>query len=111
MANSVRTPPVVFLFLPANALIVKPDRNKGITKIRGPYYNIVLSLVPPYMSSCPIGANMSMASNLLAAHFLLCLKRGYDLIEVVHNHGALSFHLIYLMASIPDSAFLPRLLC
>jgi len=111
-ANSARTPQAVaFPFLPVNALAAKPDRNKGITEIRGPYYfpvartylNELLSDWGEYVDGVKFaGGSFSLMPE----------KRLRDLIDVAHKHGALGLHLIvHPTDPMADPSFLPRLLC
>jgi hypothetical protein len=106
-ANSARTLPVAFPFFLVNALATKPNRNKGTTEIRGPYYFPVtrtylqelLSDWGKYVD----GIKFAGGSSSLQPE-----KRLRDLIEVAHKHGALGLHL-YPTASIPDGpSFLPK---
>ena len=107
-ANSARTPTgIPFPFLPVNVLSAKPDRNKGITEIRGPYYypvthtylNELLSDWGEYVDGIKFaGGSFSLMPE----------KRLRSLIEVAHKHGALVVHPTHPIA---DMSFLPRLLC
>jgi (2R)-phospho-3-sulfolactate synthase (ComA) len=109
-ANSARTLPVAFPFIPVNALATKPNRNKGITEIRGPYYfPVTRTYLHELLSDW--GEYVDGIKFAGGSFSLLPEKRLRDLIEVAHKHGALGLHLLYPTASIADGpSFLPRLL-
>ncbi|KAI0067745.1 2R-phospho-3-sulfolactate synthase [Artomyces pyxidatus] len=86
LGPSTYASPVAFPFLPANSLAAKPERKKGITEIRGPYYfpvtrtylNELLSDWGEYVDGIKFAGG---------AFSLMPEERLRDLIDVAHKHG------------------------
>src|SRR5712671_2790913 len=89
-ATPARTSQTAFPFLPVNTLAVKPDRNKGITEIRGPYYHPVTRTYLDELLS-DWGEYVDGIKFAGGSFSLMPEKRLRDLIEVAHKHGALGF--------------------
>lgn len=102
--------PTAFPFLPANALAQKPNRTKGLTEIRGPYYYPVTKTYLDELLS-DYGEYVDGVKWAGGSFSLLPEDRLRALIDTAHKHGGCSisyfraFHIytsIYLHRSIPD---------
>ncbi|TFY83731.1 hypothetical protein EWM64_g276 [Hericium alpestre] len=78
--------PVAFPFLPANALDKKPERKKGLTEIRGPYYFPVTHTYLDELLS-DWGEYVDGIKFAGGSFSLMPEERLKDLIEVAHKHG------------------------
>src|SRR5216683_3085349 len=85
--STQRNTSVPFPFIPVNALAVKPDRDKGITDIRGPYYfPVTRTYLDELLFDC--GDYVDGIKFAGGSFSLMPEKRLRDLIEVAHKHGA-----------------------
>ncbi|KAA1468538.1 2R-phospho-3-sulfolactate synthase [Dentipellis sp. KUC8613] len=86
LGPNVYSSPVAFPFLPANALESKPDRQKGLTEIRGPYYfPVTRTYLDELLSDW--GEYVDGIKFAGGSFSLMPEERLRDLINIAHKHN------------------------